>query len=196
MYLFVIVALIMSATFHEYMHGFAANQLGDPTAKNAGRLSLNPIKHLDLVGSVLIPFFLVIMHSPFLFGWAKPVPYNPNNLRDKKWGDAIVSVAGPLGNLILALLFAIFLRFISPASPLTELIAQVILINLVLMIFNLMPIPPLDGSKILASFLPYHLKNKLLYMDTRLSMILVFAFAFFGFNLIWPVIVWLFNIIT
>lgn len=196
MYLFVIVALIMSATFHEYMHGFAANQLGDPTAKNAGRLSLNPIKHLDLVGSVLIPFFLVIMHSPFLFGWAKPVPYNPNNLRDKKWGDAIVSVAGPLGNLILALLFAIVLRFISPVSPLTELIAQVILINLVLMIFNLMPIPPLDGSKILASFLPYHLKNKLLYMDTRLSMILVFAFAFFGFNLIWPVIVWLFNIIT
>jgi Zn-dependent protease len=196
MYLFVVIALIMSATFHEYMHGFAANQLGDPTAKNAGRLSLNPIKHLDLVGSVLIPLFLVLTNSPFLFGWAKPVPYNPNNLRNKKWGDAIVSVAGPLGNLILALLFALVMHFILPTSPLAQLIAQVILINLVLMIFNLMPIPPLDGSKILASFLPYNLKNKLLYMDTRLSMILVFAFAFFGFSLIWPVIVWIFNLLV
>lgn len=196
MFLFVIVALILSATFHEYMHGFAANQLGDPTAKNAGRLTLNPIKHLDLYGSVLIPLFLVIVQSPFLFGWAKPVPYNPNNLRNKKWGDAIVAVAGPLGNLILALLFAIVLRFISPLVPLYGLISQIILINLVLMIFNLMPIPPLDGSKILASFLPYRLKNKLLYMDTRLSMILVFAFAFFGFSLIWPVIVWIFNLMV
>lgn len=196
MFLFVVVALIMSATFHEYMHGFAANQLGDPTAKNAGRLSLNPIKHLDLVGSVLIPLFLVIMQSPFLFGWAKPVPYNPNNLRDKKWGDAIVSVAGPLGNLILAVLFAIVMHFIVPTSPLAQLITQVILINLVLMIFNLIPIPPLDGSKILASFLPYKLRNKLLYMDTRLSMILVFVLAFFGFNLIWPVVVWIFNLLV
>jgi Zn-dependent protease len=196
MFLFVVVALIMSATFHEYMHGFAANQLGDPTAKNAGRLSLNPIPHLDLVGSILIPLALVVMHSPFLFGWAKPVPYNPNNLRDKKWGDAIVSLAGPMGNLILALLFAIVMHFIAPTSPLAQLIAQVILINLVLMIFNLIPIPPLDGSKILASFLPYKLRNKLLYMDTRLSMILVFVLAFFGFNLIWPVVVWIFNLLV
>ena len=196
MFLFVVIAFIMSATFHEYMHGFAANQLGDPTAKNAGRLSLNPIKHLDLLGSVIIPLLLVISNSPFLFGWAKPVPYNPNNLRDKKWGDALVSLAGPLGNLILALLFAIVLHFISPVTPLAQLIAQVILINLVLMIFNLIPIPPLDGSKILASFLPYKLRNKLLYMDTRLSMILVFVVAFFGFNLIWPVITWVFNLLV
>jgi Zn-dependent protease len=196
MFLFVVVALIMSATFHEYMHGFAANQLGDPTAKNAGRLSLNPIPHLDLVGSILIPLALVVMHSPFLFGWAKPVPYNPNNLRDKKWGDALVSLAGPMGNLILAVLFAIVMHFIVPTSPLAELIAQVILINLVLMIFNLIPIPPLDGSKILASFLPYKLRNKLLYMDTRLSMILVFVLAFFGFNLIWPVVIWIFNLLV
>lgn len=196
MFLFVVVALIMSATFHEYMHGFAANQLGDPTAKNAGRLSLNPIKHLDLVGSILIPLALVIMNSPFLFGWAKPVPYNPNNLRDKKWGDALVSLAGPMGNLILAVLFAIVMHLIVPTSPLAQLIAQVILINLVLMIFNLIPIPPLDGSKILASFLPYKLRNKLLYMDTRLSMILVFVLAFFGFNLIWPVVIWIFNLLV
>ena len=194
--IFVVVALIMSATFHEYMHGFAANELGDPTAKNAGRLSLNPIKHLDLFGSILIPLMLIISHSPFLFGWAKPVPYNPNYLRNKKWGDAIVSVAGPLGNLILALLFAIVLRFISPLQPLYELVAQVILINLVLMIFNLIPIPPLDGSKILAVLLPIRLREKILYMDPRLSMVLVFVVAFFGFNLLWPVIVWIFNLIV
>lgn len=194
--IFIIIALVMSATFHEYMHGFAANELGDPTAKNAGRLSLNPLKHLDPVGSILIPFILIISHSPFLFGWAKPVPYNPNNLRDKKWGDAIVSVAGPLGNLILAILFAIVLRFISPLQPLYELIGQVILINLVLMVFNLIPIPPLDGSKILAVFLPQKQREKLLYMDPRISMVLVFVVAFFGFNLLWPVIMWLFNLIT
>jgi Zn-dependent protease len=194
--IFVIVALIMSATFHEYMHGFAANELGDPTAKNAGRLSLNPIKHLDLFGSILIPLMLIISNSPFLFGWAKPVPYNPNYLRNKKWGDAIVSVAGPLGNLILALLFAVVLRFISPLQPLYELVAQVILINLVLMVFNLIPIPPLDGSKILAVFLPLRWREKMLYMDPRLSMVLVFVVAFFGFNLLWPVIMWIFNLIA
>jgi Zn-dependent protease len=101
-----------------------------------------------------------------------------------------------MGNLILAVLFAIVMHFIVPTSPLAELIAQVILINLVLMIFNLIPIPPLDGSKILASFLPYKLRNKLLYMDTRLSMILVFVLAFFGFNLIWPVVIWIFNLLV
>lgn len=194
--IFVIIALLMSATFHEYMHGFAANELGDPTAKNMGRLSLNPLKHIDPIGSVLVPLMLVFANSPFLFAWAKPVPYNPNNLRNKKWGDAIVAVAGPLANLVLTLLFAIVLRFISPAVPLYQLIAQVILINLVLMIFNLMPIPPLDGSKILASFLPWRLREKMLYMDPRLSMILVFVFAFFGFNLLWPVILWMFNLIV
>lgn len=193
---FVIIALIMSATFHEYMHGFVANELGDPTAKNAGRLTLNPLKHLDPIGSVLLPLMLILLHSPFLFAWAKPVPYNPNNLKDKKWGDAKVAVAGPLGNLILAILFAIVLRFVSPLLPLYELIGQIILINLVLMIFNLMPIPPLDGSKILAVFLPNRWREKILYMDPRLSMVLVFVVAFFGFNLLWPVIMWLFKIIT
>ncbi|MCX6798407.1 MAG: site-2 protease family protein [Candidatus Falkowbacteria bacterium] len=99
-YVFQIVILILSAVIHEYMHGWAADRLGDPTAKNMGRLTLNPLKHLDWFGSFLLPLVMIISRMPFVFGWAKPVPYNPYNLRDKKWGGAKVAAAGPLGNLI------------------------------------------------------------------------------------------------
>lgn len=193
---FSVIVLILSATIHEYMHGFAANQLGDPTAKNAGRLTLNPIKHLDLFGSVLLPLSLLLVHSPFLFGWAKPVPYNPNNLSDKKYGDAKVAIAGPLANLVMAVLFSVVLRFLDPASMFFYLISEIIIINLILMVFNLVPIPPLDGSKVLAVFLPAKWRNKLLYMDDRISMVILFAFVFFGFQFISPVIYWLFDILT
>lgn len=192
--IFSVIVLILSATIHEYMHGFTANQLGDPTAKNAGRLTLNPIKHLDLFGSILLPLTLLLAGSSFLFGWAKPVPYNPNNLTDRKYGDAKVAIAGPLANLFMAIIFSVVFRLLDPASLFAYLVAQIILINLILMTFNLVPIPPLDGSKILAVFLPNNLRNKLLYMDARLSMLLVFVFVFFGFSFISPVIYWLFGI--
>jgi len=192
--IFSVIVLILSATIHEYMHGFVANQLGDPTAKNAVRLTLNPIKHLDLFGSILLPLTLLLAGSSFLFGWAKPVPYNPNNLTDRKYGDAKVAVAGPLANLFMAIIFSVVFRLLDPASLFAYLVAQIILINLILMTFNLVPIPPLDGSKILAVFLPDNLRNKLLYMDARLSMLLVFVFVFFGFSFISPVIYWLFGI--
>lgn len=194
--LFSVIVLIMSATVHEYMHGFAANQLGDPTAKNMGRLTLNPIKHLDLFGSILLPLSLLLLGSPFLFGWAKPVPYNPNNLRDRKYGDAKVAVAGPLANLLMAVLFAVVFRFLDPASMFSYLVSEIVIINLILMVFNLVPIPPLDGSKVLAVFLPAKWRHKLLYMDDRLSMLLVFAFVFFGFQAISPIIYWLFGLLT
>lgn len=194
--IFSVVILILSATIHEYMHGFVANQLGDPTAKNMGRLSLNPIKHLDLFGSFLLPLSLLLVGSPFLFGWAKPVPYNPNNLRDQRYGDAKVAAAGPLANLIMAVLFAIVFRFLDPASMFSFLVSEIIIINLILMIFNLVPLPPLDGSKVLACFLPTKWRLKLLYMDSRLSMILVLIFVFFGFQFVTPIIYWLFGILT
>jgi Zn-dependent protease len=178
------------------MHGFVADQLGDPTAKNAGRLTLNPIKHLDPIGSVILPFILVITGSPFVFGWAKPVPYNPNNLNDRKYGDAKVAAAGPLANLSMAIIFSIMFRFLDPLSMFAQLVSVIIVVNLVLMIFNLVPIPPLDGSKILATFLPSKLRMKLMYMDARLSMLLVFIFIFFGYGLIWPVVYWLFRLFT
>ena len=194
--IFSVIILILSATIHEYMHGFVANQLGDPTAKNAGRLTLNPIKHLDPVGSVFLPLILVVVNSPFLFGWAKPVPYNPNNLNDRKYGDAKVAIAGPLANLVMAVLFSLVFRFLDPSGMFAQLVATIIIINLVLMIFNLIPIPPLDGSKVLACFLPSNLRMKLMYMDARLSMVLLFAFIFFGFRLIWPLVSWLFGLMT
>lgn len=194
--IFSVIVLILSATIHEYMHGFVANQLGDPTAKNMGRLSLNPIRHLDLFGSVLLPLSLILVGSPFLFGWAKPVPYNPNNLRDRRYGDAKVAVAGPAANLVMAFLFAVVFRFLDPASLFSYLVSEIVIINLILMIFNLVPLPPLDGSKILATFLSPKWRHKLMYLDSRLGMILVFFFIFFGFRFITPIIYWLFSILT
>lgn len=194
--IFLIIVLVFSAAIHEYMHGFAANQLGDPTAKNAGRLTLNPIKHLDLFGSILLPLFLLFSGSSFLFGWAKPVPYNPNNLRDRKYGDAKVAAAGPLANLLVATLFAVLFRFLDHSTIFSYLISQIIFINLILMIFNLIPIPPLDGSKILACFLPTKWRLKILYMDGRTSIIVLLLFVFFGFKFLYPIIFGLFRLLT
>lgn len=155
--LFVIAILIMSAVIHEVAHGVMANKLGDPTARLQGRLTLNPFKHLDPIGSVLLPAVLVLTSSPFLFGWAKPVPYNPYNFqRGGRWAEALVAGAGPAINVLLALVFGVLLQVaggVLPASAVT-LAFYVVLINIMLAIFNMLPIPPLDGSKVLASILP------------------------------------------
>lgn len=193
---FQIIVLIMSAAAHEYMHGWMADRLGDPTAKLAGRLTLNPIKHLDLFGSLILPFLMIVSGIGFAFGWAKPVPYNPHNLRDKRFGQAKVAVAGPLANLIIAVFLALVWRFM-PITNMTfsGLLMIAIYINLLLMIFNLVPIPPLDGSKILATFLPPKLAMKYLSWE-RYGFLLVVLFVVFGFSLIIPVINWLFSILT
>lgn len=176
--IFLIVVLIFSAIFHEYMHGFAALRLGDPTAKNAGRLTFNPIVHLDLFGSILLPLSMVLLGSPFLFAWAKPVPYNPNNLSDKKYGDAKVAAAGPLANLAIAVVLALVLRFMPFSAPtFSMLIASIIYINLILMVFNLIPIPPLDGSKIVSAFLPDKIKSRYLSLE-RFGLLFVFMFIY------------------
>lgn len=188
--------MIFSAIIHEYMHGWMADRLGDTTAKDAGRLTLNPIPHIDLFGSILIPALLIFGGAGFVFGWAKPVPYNPYNLRDQKFGPAKVAIAGPLGNLITALFFGFILRFFPIASPMIVGLLQVVVyINLLLMIFNLVPIPPLDGSKVLLPFLPYSWQEKF-YAFERYGMILVLIFVFIGFSIIVPVINFLFNLIV
>ena len=144
-------------------HGYAANWLGDPTARLAGRLSANPLVHLDPMMSIILPGILIATGSPILFGAAKPVPYNPYNLRNQKWGEAIVAVAGPLANVGIALLFAVLVRFsgmMSLSEAFVSLSIQIIMLNLFLAFFNLVPIPPLDGSKILPVLLPYKLRMK------------------------------------
>ena len=196
--IFQIVVLLYSVVIHEVSHGLMANSLGDPTAKNLGRLSLNPFKHLDMFGSVLLPLFLVLVHSPFVVGYAKPVPYVPENLRDRKYGPAKVAFAGPASNLILAALFGLTLRFLpdvftSPLIP--ELLSFIIVLNLVLALFNLFPIPPLDGHWLLMTFLParFFAFKKFLY---QYSLILLVVFLIYVFPLIFPLVGWIYQLLT
>ncbi|MFH1694468.1 MAG: site-2 protease family protein [Patescibacteria group bacterium] len=154
---FGIIVLILSVVVHEVAHGVVALKLGDETAKNAGRLTLNPIPHLDPIGSIILPLFLIAANSSFLIGWAKPVPYNPLNLhKDYKYGPLKVALAGPATNLGLALIMGLVIRFFGTLlGPIAVmLLYQIVFINVLLAVFNLMPIPPLDGSKILTLFLP------------------------------------------
>lgn len=155
--IFSIAVLVMSVIVHEVSHGFVAGMLGDPTAKYAGRLTLNPLKHIDPVGSIIVPIITSLAHIPF--GWAKPVPYNPYNLKAGKWGPAIVALAGPASNLLIAVIFGLILRlfFVSFSTPIQQAFFVIMLVNISLGIFNLLPIAPLDGSKLLFALLPYHL---------------------------------------
>jgi len=194
--LFQIIVLIFSAVIHEYMHGWTADRLGDPTARQAGRLSMNPFVHLDWFGSFLVPGLMLASGMNFVFGWAKPIPYNPFNLRDRRYGEAKVALAGPLANFIVALFFGILLS-VMPFVSLTfsGLISLIIYINLVLMIFNLLPIPPLDGSKIFVAILPVKWREKYLSLE-RYGFIFVILFAWLGFSYLLPVIDFLYRVVT
>ena len=154
---FSVLILIFSVIIHEIAHGWAAYGQGDPTAKLQNRLTLNPLRHIDLFGSIIVPGLLVLTGSTFLFGWAKPVPYNPYNLRNQRWGEALVAIAGVATNIFLAVLFGFIARFAygSGAMAFGDLAAIVTLVNLFLGIFNLLPIPPLDGYSFLRSVLPH-----------------------------------------
>jgi len=200
---FQVVILIMAVVIHEVSHGWMAYQLGDPTAKYADRLSLNPIKHFDLWGSFIVPFLMIVTLG-FGFGWAKPVPYNPYNLRDQKRGPAWVALAGPLSNILVAIIFGLGARFISLSyvvkdeisrsifdfQNLTTLLAgsfgaiffwlfmMIMTINVFLAVFNLIPIPPLDGSKLLLSFIPMGEQKKLALEQFGFMFLLIFIFIF------------------
>jgi Zn-dependent protease len=152
-----IVILLFSIIIHEISHGYAALRLGDPTAKMSNRLTFNPIPHIDIVGTLVLPVMLVLIKAPFLFGWAKPVPVNPMNFRKPKRDMMLSSLAGPLSNLGLAILFAVLYRIamlLMGRSIFTQGFEYGAAINVLLFCFNLLPIPPLDGSKVLLFFLP------------------------------------------
>ncbi len=196
--IFYILVLIMSVVIHEVSHGFMAEYFGDKTARFAGRLTLNPLKHLDLFGSVLLPIFLVISHSPFLFGWAKPVPYNPDNLSNKKWGTIAVAGAGVIANFSIAIIFGIIIRTASHfALPdgFYFITSIIVIVNLALGIFNLIPIPPLDGSKILFSFLPDSSRNVVQFIE-RYSLVLLLVFIVFFSDSLLPILSYLFHLLT
>ena len=179
--IFLIVILIMSVVLHEVAHGYTAALLGDLTARLAGRLTLNPLKHLDWFGSVLLPALLALLPGNLIFGWAKPVPYNPYNLRAGRWGPAYVALAGPATNLLIALCFSLVLKLTGNLIPEVAgaLISLIILVNLMLTIFNLIPVPPLDGSKILFAIIPprYHAIENWLTRYQFVLLILVIVFV-------------------
>jgi len=187
--LFLILVILFSVVIHEVSHGYMANLLGDPTAKMQGRLTLNPLKHLDPVGSIILPAMLYFSGAPMI-GWAKPVPFNPYNLRAGKWGPALVAIVGPISNILVAIVFSFLVRFNISFSfaPIvfTQLCLLIVQLNMVLAIFNLIPIPPLDGSKVLFSILPYKLHHIEVWLE-RYGLFLIIAFLFWGFKFIMPI---------
>ncbi len=196
--LFFLGILIISVVIHEVSHGYAADLLGDPTARLSGRLTLNPLRHLDWLGSVIIPGILIFLGG-FVFGWAKPVPYNPYNLRGQRWGPALVAAAGPGSNLLIALVFAVIFRlgtagaWFNPGAA--ELISVIVLLNIMLAIFNLIPVPPLDGSKILFAVLPYRWQAIEDYL-TRYQFIvfIILLFVLLNSNFLNPLVTSVFKI--
>ena len=188
---FSVAILIMSVVIHEVSHGYAALMLGDSTAKYQDRLTLNPLKHLDPIGSVIVPI-VGFVTAGFIVGWAKPVPYNPYNLRNQRWGELWVAIAGPLSNISVAVVFGLIARFGagSISATFVGFSLWVMFVNFGLAIFNLIPIPPLDGSKVLFSFLPSRFREFRVHMEryAMLLILLLILVPVFGNLISWIVI--------
>ncbi len=197
-FIFSILILIFSVVVHEVSHGYVAYAQGDNTAKFAGRLTLNPLKHLEWFGSFILPVMSYLLGG-FIIGWAKPVPFNPYNLRNQRWGEAMVAIAGPLANFCIAIFFGLILRFGVASGflsdPLAYILSTIVLINLVLATFNLVPIPPLDGSKILFSLFPNGLYQIRRSFEQYGTVILIF-FIFFLWQFLLPIVSAEFHLLT
>lgn len=214
--LFFFLIIIPSAIIHEYMHGWTADRLGDPTARYAGRLTLNPVPHIDLFGTILMPVLLFFSTGgAFLFAYAKPVPYDPRYLKWPRWGPALVGAAGPLANILVAVILGVVAALL-PIDPGTKiaglrgflsdplvggwqgfysLLLIIMYANIGLAIFNLVPIPPLDGSKLLLAILPDSMVEIRTILE-QYGFFLLILFIFFGFGLIMPIIRWVFSLLV
>lgn len=196
---FQILVLVFSVVVHEVAHGLMAERLGDPTARLAGRLTLNPLKHLDPFGSVILPLLLALLPGGLIVGWAKSVPYNPYNLKNPDRGGALIAAVGPLSNIFLALIFGLFFRLLvlSGASALVNLASFftiIVGINLMLALFNLVPLPPLDGSKIIMAFWPNAWGSARRFFEAY-GIYLLLLFLFFGFRFLEPAFFGLYRLI-
>jgi Zn-dependent protease len=203
--IFSFIVLIVSIIVHEVAHGYAADSLGDPTARLSGRLTLNPVPHIDLIGSIIIPALLVISSSSMLFGWAKPVPYNPYNLRNQRWGEALVAIAGSAVNILIALIFGLIVHFGASILPphAISIAATIAFINLFLGLFNLIPFPPLDGFTVLRTILPWSLAESLNRFEQRIHstgplFLILFLFIFSSVlaKPFFHLVTWVFGLIT
>ena len=196
-----IIILIFSVIIHEVSHGFMADKLGDPTARLQGRLTLNPLKHIDPIGSILVP--LITSLAGFTFGWAKPVPYNPYNLKNRRSGEFLIALAGPLSNICIAVIFGLIIRYIfasvSMATPsivsFIQVTSYIVVINIVLAIFNLVPLPPLDGSKLLFAILPSRFVRVRHVLESY-APVWILIVALFLWQFISPIIPIVFQLLT
>jgi len=180
----ILMVLFLAVVFHEYAHGWVAHRLGDPTAQQAGRLTLNPLKHIDPIGMIVVPLVLKILHFKFVIGWAKPVPVNFANLHNPRRDMIWVALAGPLTNFVLAFLLSRLL-ILAPTHFIYETIALAVLINLILGFFNLIPIPPLDGSRVVMGLLPIRMGRRLAQVEPYGFLILLVLLNLGFFNFLW-----------
>jgi len=198
--LLTIVFFALSVIIHEVSHGFIANKLGDPTAKLSGRLTLNPISHIDPIGSILIPALLFFSGTRFLFGWAKPVPINPINFTNPKKDMLKVAVAGPISNLVVGFIAFVIWRLVPETLVISSVMVNTFSLNITLAIFNMIPVFPLDGSKVLAGLLPYNLEYKYRQYEKYGTFILLFI-IFTGltdviFRFFVPIILGIYSLLT
>lgn len=192
--IFSIIALIFSIIIHEMAHGYVAEWQGDPTPRKQNRLTLNPIPHMDLMGSIVLPVLLIISGAGFIMGWAKPVQFNPLYFKNKKWGPVIVALAGPLVNIIVATILAMIMRFVPVPVSFADFLGVVVYINLLLAVFNLVPVPPLDGHYVLFALLPQKL-NYIKQFLAQYSLIFFLFVVLFLWKFIQPLVEFLYTIL-
>ncbi|MDP1853864.1 MAG: site-2 protease family protein [Candidatus Omnitrophota bacterium] len=179
----------MAVVIHEFAHGWCAYKLGDPTAKYAGRLTLNPLAHIDPVGTVLLPLLLTVMRAPIIFGWAKPVPINFWNFKHPRRDMILVGLSGPLSNILLAFLVSLILKMTLFSPFIRQVLELFVVINLFLAVFNLIPIPPLDGSRVLVGLLPRNLTFVIARLE-QFGMLILIVLIWLGLldSIVWPIV--------